>query len=87
MLSELAPEIRAEPGCPRHSAHPTGDDADGPVLVLMEFTSPEAFAARSTRIARQVPRLAELLHTPPATPALFGPDASGSTAANALLPA
>jgi NAD(P)-dependent dehydrogenase (short-subunit alcohol dehydrogenase family) len=83
LLGELAPRIRAEPGCLRYSVHPTRNDDDGPVLILMEFTSTEAFTAHSARVAGQVPRIAELLHTPPAPPALFGPDVSG----DALLPA
>jgi hypothetical protein len=54
----------------RYSVHPTRNDDDGPMLILMEFTSAEAFAAHSTRVARQVPKIAELLRAPLA---LFGP--------------
>lgn len=72
LLDELAPRIRAEPGCLRYTVHPTRDDDDGLVLVLMEFTSAEAFAAHSARVAPQVPKIAELLHAPLTPPALFG---------------
>lgn len=74
LLGELAPGIRAEPGCLRYSVHRAEGDADGSLLVLMEFVSAEAFRDHSARIAGQVPRIAELLAGPPAPPGLFGPE-------------
>ncbi|MFJ7217747.1 SDR family oxidoreductase [Amycolatopsis sp. NPDC098790] len=74
LLRELAPRIRAEPGCLRYSAHLTRDAGHPAVLILMEFESREAFEAHSARIAGQVSRIAALLETPPAPPALFGSD-------------
>ena len=62
----------------RYSVHPTRNDDDTPMLILMEFTSAEVFAAHSAHAARQVPKIAELLRAPPTPPALFGPGIGAS---------
>jgi NAD(P)-dependent dehydrogenase (short-subunit alcohol dehydrogenase family) len=77
LLAELAPQIRAQPGCLRYSVHSTRGDDNGPLLVIQMYASIEAFTAHSSAIAVQVPRLSALLETPPAPPALFGPVPSG----------
>ena len=77
LLAELAPQIRAEPGCLRYSVHSTRGDDNGPLLIIQEYASAEAFSAHSSAIAVQIPRLSALLQTPPAPPALFGPVPSG----------
>ena len=87
LLAELAPQIRAEAGCIRYSVHsPRGHD-DGPLLVIQMFASAEAFAAHSSAIAGQIPRLSALLETPPAPPALFGPVPSDGNPAKESLSA
>lgn len=85
LLAELAPQIRAEPGCLRYSVH-AGRGADhNSLLVIQMFGSVEAFTAHSSAIAVQVPRLSALLETPPAPPALFGPvPSSGDPAKESL---
>jgi quinol monooxygenase YgiN len=87
LLAELAPQIRAEPGCLRYSVHSTRGDDYGPLLVIQMYASIEAFTAHSTAIAGQIPRLTELLETPPAPPALFGPVPSGGDPAKESLSA
>lgn len=78
LLAQLAPQIRAEPGNLRYSVHAARDDDHGPLLVIQEFASAEAFSAHSSAIAAQIPRLSALLQAPPAPPALFGPVPSGA---------
>ncbi|MBE1496194.1 3-oxoacyl-[acyl-carrier protein] reductase [Amycolatopsis lexingtonensis] len=73
LLAELAPRIRAEPGCLRYTVHRTHGEADGPLLVIQEFTSIEGFRQHSATVADQIPRLAALLAKPPVPPALFEP--------------
>jgi NAD(P)-dependent dehydrogenase (short-subunit alcohol dehydrogenase family) len=73
LLAELAPQIRAEPGCLRYSVHGTLGDDNGPLLIIQEYESAGTFTAHSSAIAAQIPRLSPLLQTPPAPPALFGP--------------
>lgn len=73
LLAELAPLIRAEPACLRYTVHRTHSEADGPLLVIQEFTSIEGFRQHSTTMADQIPRLAALLAQPPKPPALFEP--------------
>ena len=77
LLAELAPQIRAEPGCLRYSVHSSIGDDHGPLLVIQMFASIEDFSAHSSAIAVQIPRLSALLDTPPAAPAMFGPVPSG----------
>jgi NAD(P)-dependent dehydrogenase (short-subunit alcohol dehydrogenase family) len=85
LLAELAPRIRAEAGCLRYSVHSPHGHGDGPLLVIQMFASAEAFAAHSSAIATQIPRLSALLKTPPAPPALYGPVPSdGSLAKQSL---
>jgi quinol monooxygenase YgiN len=72
LLAELAPQIRAEPGCLRYSVHATRGDDNGPLLIIQEYASAETFTAHSSAIAAQIPRLGSLLQTPPAPPARFG---------------
>jgi NAD(P)-dependent dehydrogenase (short-subunit alcohol dehydrogenase family) len=86
LLAELAPQIRAEPGCLRYSVHATRGD-DGPLLIIQEYSSAETFSAHSSAIAGQIPRLSSLLQTPPAPPALFGPVPSDGNPAKASLSA
>jgi NAD(P)-dependent dehydrogenase (short-subunit alcohol dehydrogenase family) len=81
LLAELAPQIRADPGCLRYSVHSTRGDDNGPLLVIQMYASIEAFTAHSSAIAVQIPRLSALLETPPAPPALFGPVPSGGNPA------
>ncbi|WP_159056641.1 SDR family NAD(P)-dependent oxidoreductase [Streptomyces yokosukanensis] len=73
VLTGLAPQIRAEPGCLHYSVHRARGDADGPLLVIQMFTSIEAFRAHSAAVADQIPRIGALLATPPAPPTLFEP--------------
>ncbi|MFI0237622.1 SDR family oxidoreductase [Streptomyces sp. NPDC016845] len=73
VLAELAPQIRAEPGCLHYSVHRARGDADGPLLVTQEFASIEAFRKHSASVADQIPRIAALLATPPVPPTLFEP--------------
>ena len=73
LLAELAPQIRAEPGCLRYSVHATRVDDNGPLLIIQEYTSADTFSAHSAAIAAQIPRLSSLLQSPPAPPTLFGP--------------
>lgn len=87
LLAELAPQIRAEPGCLQYSVHSAPGDDRGPLLVIQMFTSTEAFTAHSSAIAPQIPRLSALLQTPPAPPALFGPVPSGGNSAKESLSA
>ena len=87
LLAELAPQIRAEPGCLRYSVHATRGDDNGPLLIIQEYSSAETFSAHSSAIAGQIPRLSSLLQTPPAPPALFGPVPSDGNPAKASLSA
>jgi NAD(P)-dependent dehydrogenase (short-subunit alcohol dehydrogenase family) len=87
LLAELAPQIRAEPGCLRYSVHAARGDDNGPLLVIQMYASTEAFTAHSSAIAVQIPRLGALLETPPAPPALFGPVPSGGNPAKESLSA
>jgi 3-oxoacyl-[acyl-carrier protein] reductase len=87
LLAELAPQIRAEPGCLRYSVHSTHGDDRGPLLVIQMFASTEAFTAHSSTIAVQIARLGALLETPPAPPALFGPVPPGNDPARESLSA
>jgi 3-oxoacyl-[acyl-carrier protein] reductase len=87
LLAELAPQIRAEPGCLRYSVHAAQGDDNSPLLVTQMFTSTEAYTAHSSAIAVEIPRLAALLETPPAPPALFGPVPSGGNPAKESLSA
>ena len=87
LLAELAPQIRAEPGCLRYSVHGTRGDDNGPLLIIQEYTSAETFAAHSASVAAQIPRLGSLLQTPPAAPAVFGPVPSGGNPAKQSLSA
>ncbi|MEY9836452.1 SDR family NAD(P)-dependent oxidoreductase [Streptacidiphilus sp. EB103A] len=73
VLTELATQIRAEPGCLHYSVHRARGDADGPLLVVQAFASIEAFRQHSASIAAQIPRIAALLATPPVPPTLFEP--------------
>jgi quinol monooxygenase YgiN len=81
LLAELAPQIRAEPGCLSYSVHAERGDDHGRLLVIQTFASPEAFAAHSSVVAVQIPRLSALLETPPAPPTMFGPVPSGGNPA------
>jgi 3-oxoacyl-[acyl-carrier protein] reductase len=87
LLAELAPQIRAEPGCLRYSVHSNLGDDHGQLLVIQMFASAEAFTAHSSAIAAQIPRLSALLQTPPAPPVLFGPVPSGGNPAKESLSA
>ncbi|MGW6483963.1 SDR family oxidoreductase [Streptomyces sp. NPDC055059] len=73
VLAELAPQIRAEPGCLHYSVHSTRGDAGGPLLVIQRFASIEAFTEHSASVAGQIPRIAALLAAPPVPPTLFEP--------------
>lgn len=73
LLAELAPQIRAEPGCLHYSVQRARGDADGPLLIIQAFASIEAFKRHSASVAGQIPRIAALLATPPVPPALFEP--------------
>ncbi|MER5549410.1 SDR family NAD(P)-dependent oxidoreductase [Streptomyces sp. NPDC002589] len=73
VLTELAPQIRAEPGCMHYSVHRPRGGADGPLLVIQMFTSIEAFRDHSAGVADQIPRIGALLAAPPAPPTLFEP--------------
>ncbi|WP_369394560.1 SDR family NAD(P)-dependent oxidoreductase [Streptomyces sp. CG1] len=73
VLTELAPQIRAEPGCLHYSVHRPRGGADGPLLVIQMFTSIEAFRDHSAGVADQIPRIGALLAAPPAPPTLFEP--------------
>ena len=73
VLTELAPQIRAEPGCLQYSVHRARNDADGPLLIIQQFASTEAFRRHSASMADQIPRIGALLATPPVPPALFEP--------------
>lgn len=87
LLTELAKHIRAEPGYIEYSVHrPLGDD-NGPLLVIQRYTSVEAYQEHSSWVRGQVPRISELLATPPAPPALFEPVQLGGDAATEPLPA
>ncbi|MFJ6900701.1 SDR family oxidoreductase [Streptomyces hokutonensis] len=79
LLSELAPRIRAEPGCLHYSVHRSRGDADGPLLVIQMFASVEAFTRHSSVVAAEIPRISALLAAPPAPPALFEPLFQSST--------
>ena len=73
LLAELAGHIRAEPGCIEYSVHrPLGDD-NGPLLVIQRYASVEAYQQHSARVRGQLPKISELLASPPAPPALFEP--------------
>jgi NAD(P)-dependent dehydrogenase (short-subunit alcohol dehydrogenase family) len=87
LLAELAPKIRAEPGCLRYSVHAARGDDNGPLLIIQEYASAETFSAHSSAIAAQIPRLSSLLQTPPAPPALFGPVPSDGNPAKESLSA
>jgi 3-oxoacyl-[acyl-carrier protein] reductase len=73
VLAELAPQIRAEPGCLHYSVQRARGDADGPLLVIQAFASIEAFTQHSASVAGQIPRIAALLAAPPVPPTLFEP--------------
>ncbi|MFJ5306851.1 putative quinol monooxygenase [Streptomyces sp. NPDC088350] len=73
VLADLAPRIRAEPGCLHYSVHRARGDTDGPLLVIQMFASIEAFTEHSASVADQIPRIAALLATPPVPPTLFEP--------------
>jgi len=85
LLAQLAPQIRAEPGCLRCSVHSARGDDNGPLLVIQEHASIEAYTAHSSATAAQLPRLSALLQTPPAPPAPFGPVPSGGNPATESL--
>lgn len=73
LLAELAKHIRGEPGFVQYSVHrPLGDD-DGPLLVIQKYASVEAYQEHSSWVRGQIPRISELVATPPAPPALFEP--------------
>lgn len=73
VLTELAPQIRAEPGCLHYSVHRARSDADGPLLIIQRFASIEAFTQHSASVADQIPRIGALLAVPPVPPTLFEP--------------
>jgi quinol monooxygenase YgiN len=73
VLAELAPQIRAEPGCLHYSAHRARGDADGPLLVIQMFASIEAFTEHSASVADQIPRIATHLATSPVPPTPIEP--------------
>ncbi|MFG1827953.1 SDR family oxidoreductase [Microbispora bryophytorum] len=73
VLAELAPQIRAEPGCLHYSVHRARGHADGPLLVIQMFASIEAFEEHSASVADQIPKIAALLAAPPVPPTLFEP--------------
>ena len=79
VLAELAPQIRAEPGCLRYSVHSAHGDGYGRLLVIQMFASIEAFTAHSSGIAAQIPRLSALLETPPAPPPCSGQSRPAAT--------
>jgi NAD(P)-dependent dehydrogenase (short-subunit alcohol dehydrogenase family) len=87
LLAELAPQIRAEPGCLRYSVHAARGDDSGSLLIIQEYSSAETFSAHSSAIAAQIPRLSALLQTPPAPPTLFGPVPSDGNPAQGSLSA
>ena len=73
LLAEFAEHIRAERGCLEYSVYrPLGDD-NGPFLVIQMYASVEAYREHSSWVRRQIPRLSELVATPPVPPALFEP--------------
>ena len=81
LLAELAKHIRGEPGYLQYSVHrPLGEDK-GPLLVIQRYTSLEAYEQHSSWARGQVPRISELLATPPAPPVLFEPVPLGQDAA------
>ncbi|SDM79136.1 SDR family oxidoreductase [Actinacidiphila guanduensis] len=73
VLAELAPQIRAEPGCLHYSVHGPRGAADGPLLIIQKFASIEAFTQHSASVADQIPRIAALLAKPPVPPTLYEP--------------
>jgi quinol monooxygenase YgiN len=73
VLAELAPQIRAEPGCLHYSVHRPRGAADGPLLIIQKFASIEAFTQHSASVADQIPRIAALLAKPPVPPTLYEP--------------
>ncbi|GHF65368.1 NAD(P)-dependent dehydrogenase (short-subunit alcohol dehydrogenase family) [Amycolatopsis bartoniae] len=73
LLAELAPRIRAEPGCLEYAVHRGHGETGGPLLVIQKFTSIEAFRQHSTTVANQVPRIGALLAKPLVPPALLEP--------------
>ncbi|MGW0087331.1 putative quinol monooxygenase [Streptomyces sp. NPDC003393] len=73
VLTELAPQTRAEPGCLHYSVHRARSDADGPLLIIQRFASIEAFTQHNARVADQIPRIGALLAVPPVPPTLFEP--------------
>jgi quinol monooxygenase YgiN len=85
LLTELAQQIHAEPGCRHYSVHTTLGDDDGPLLVIQSCTSIEAFREHSAHIQAQIPRLAALVATPPAPPALYEPVPLGGNQAKQTL--
>jgi quinol monooxygenase YgiN len=80
LLAELAKHIRGEPGFLQYSVHrPLGEDK-GPLLVIQRYASLEAYQKHSSWARGQVPRISELLATPPAPPVLFEPVPLGDDA-------
>jgi quinol monooxygenase YgiN len=85
LLAELAKHIRAEPGCTQYSVHrPLGDD-NGPLLVIQMYASVEAYREHSLWVRGQIPKISELVATPPVPPALFEPVTLGDDAARESL--
>ena len=65
--------MRAEPGFMQYSVHrPLGDD-NGLLMVIQMYASVAAYQEHSSWVRGQMPRLSELLATPPAPPVLFEP--------------
>ena len=80
LLAELAKHIRGEPGVMQYSVYrPLGGD-NGPLLVIQMYASVEAYQKHNW-VRGQIPRISELLATPPAPPALFEPVPLGDDAA------
>jgi hypothetical protein len=59
---------------------PLGGD-NGPLLVIQMYASVEAYQKHNSWVRGQIPRISELLATPPAPPALFEPVPLGDDAA------
>ena len=81
LLAELAKHVRAEPGCIEYSVHRPLGDNDGPLLVIQKYASAEAYREHSSWVSGQIPRISELIATPPVPPTLFEPVQLGDDAA------
>jgi quinol monooxygenase YgiN len=73
VLRELSKSIHQEAGGVHYSVHKPIDDEDGPLTIIQVCSSIEAFREHSAWMRPNIPKLADVVASPPQPPVLHEP--------------